>query len=109
MLDIEDDSVCVVAYVEDRLPFGIKNFIFKVKDKLASYLKITDFGQCRQFIGINIERRKTGLMLNQTAYINRILDAANMINCKPTKTALTMAHPPFEKCTDWTDSKRSQM
>lgn len=63
ILDIEGDSVCVVTHVDDLLLFGIKNLILRVKDKLASFLKITDLGECRHFLCISKEKRKNRLML----------------------------------------------
>lgn len=39
MLDIKGNSVCIVAYINDPLLFGIKNSILIAKERLTLYTK----------------------------------------------------------------------
>lgn len=49
-----------------------------------------DFGQCEHFLGLNFKRdlnRKT-ISINQTTYLNSVLQRFGMENCKPSKTPM---------------------
>lgn len=79
-----------------------------MKEKLASYLKSFDVGECHHFFAINIEPRINKHIMNQSACKNCTMDAANRAICNYTKTPLLMAPSVWERHRDTTDVKKIQ-
>jgi len=65
-----------------------------VKEEIAGKFEVTDKGQLRHFIGMEIERDgKTGeIMLGQKQYILNMLKTYGMEDCKPTNVPLDAGH-----------------
>lgn len=81
--------VYVAVYVDDLLIFSnnvsMKN---KLKNSLSYHFKMKDLGEAKSCIGIHITRnRQDGkIYLDQTKYIDCILDKFGMNECNPIKT-----------------------
>lgn len=74
------------------------------KNVFLLHLKISNHGECSNFLRIKIEKRPNGLLLSQSAYSTRILESAIMYHWNPTKKMLPLAHPLYEEpklTTDW--------
>ena len=57
--------------------------INRVKEKLKTRFKMKDLGEMSTFLGINIEKTNSGLYLNQSNYLQRLLKRFGMEDCKP--------------------------
>lgn len=83
----KDKSLIVAVYVDDLLIFWkdeeLKN---KLKSSLNTWFKMKDMGKATNCVGINISYTEDGISLDQTKYIEDILQKFNMAECKPVKT-----------------------
>ncbi len=84
----------IVVYVDDlSIAYSDPNDLDKLFKALeAKHLSFTQEGLFTDFLGIKFERNdKTGtLTLTQKGLINKILEAAQMTNCKPNWTPTTL-------------------
>lgn len=48
-----------------------------------SKFKMKDLGTVEKFLGMRIIREKDRVIINQTKYIEQMLERFNMSNCKP--------------------------
>jgi len=84
-------DLIVILFVDDILLFASdKATILKAKGWLTSEYKMTDLGELKQFLGMQIERdRKNRTMfICQTRYFNRVLEQCKMHDCKGCKTPM---------------------
>ena len=59
----------IVLYLDDLLITGsCNNQIGSIKASLHSEFAMTDLGLLKQFLGLDIEQSKRGIMLSQTKY-----------------------------------------
>ncbi len=94
---IEDGKIAllVLVYVDDMAiagPNGIR--IEKFKTDLGDKFEITDLGELKYILGIQVsrDRKARTISLNQTAYINQILARFGMQDCTPVSTPLNVKH-----------------
>lgn len=86
-----DSVTIVVLYVDDLLIFGDRSkHITHVKDTLKKQYKMTDLGPVARFLGLRITRNRSTrtLDVDQTEYIQSVLERFNMADCKPARTPL---------------------
>jgi ribonuclease HI len=79
------------VYVDDFIIVcKIKEFIIELREFLSVHFKITDLGDAKYILGIQIIRdRDTGVIkLSQRQYVKEVLEKFNMGSCKPVKTPL---------------------
>ena len=73
----------LLIYVDDIILAGKdKTKVNKFKEKLKGRFKIKDVGELNTFLGINIKRKNRGLFLNQTYYLQKLLERFKMTDCK---------------------------
>lgn len=78
--------IIIATYIDDLLllsnDVNLKNTI---KEKLQSTFKMKDLGEASKFLGINISRNRNGgtISIDQTEYIEEILERFNMSECNP--------------------------
>lgn len=83
--------IIIVTYVDDLLllsnDVNLKN---EIKEKLQSTFKMKDLGEASKFLGINISRDRNNdtISIDQTEYIEEILERFNMSECNPAITPL---------------------
>ena len=81
--DKNGDFTAVVAYVDDLLLTGnLLSNIKIVKESLHEAFTIKDLGELAYFLGIEVSRTASGILLNQRKYILDLLKDCNMENCK---------------------------
>ena len=79
-----NEIVVICIYVDDLIITGDnEECINDIKAKLKSEFKISDLGELRYFLGIEIIRKKEGLCLSQRKYILDMLQKFGMLACKP--------------------------
>ncbi|KAK6139194.1 hypothetical protein DH2020_027061 [Rehmannia glutinosa] len=75
MLKRLDDYVILCLYVDDMLIIGSNDRIIKsTKDMLNSMFDMKDIGLADVILGIKISRTSNGLVLDQSYYVDKILE-----------------------------------
>jgi len=86
-----EDTVIVATWVDDLLQCGTKcKKQAEVKEHLSRYYKVKELGPISYFLGILVKRDlESGVMqLNQTAYIDSMLERFDMKECKAAFTPM---------------------
>ena len=84
-------DLIVLLFVDDILLFAKdKATILEAKEWLKSQYRMTDLGELRQFLGMQIERDRKNrkMFLGQRRYFDRILEQCKMQDCKGCKTPM---------------------
>ena len=96
----------MAIYVDDILICGPNELICEeFFTTISQFFKMEDKGSVSSFLGLNIIRTPDYIAINQTGYIDRILERFQMVNCKTAKTPLNPSLPlrkatPTDKRTD---------
>lgn len=77
--------------------------------KLRKLFVITDFGRQTHFLGVKITFRTDRIFLSQLAYIQKVIQMANMADAKPTKYPLPMSHPLYRNIIDPSPEEGAKM
>ncbi|KAJ4720471.1 Retrovirus-related Pol polyprotein from transposon TNT 1-94 [Melia azedarach] len=86
---INMDLVVILIYVDDIIVTGNNtNQIEETVQKLHSNFALKDLGQLHFFLGIEVCRTPTKLVLSQCKYISELLKRVNMTQCKGIETPL---------------------
>lgn len=84
-IKINADLLTIIAvYVDDFFIFS--NDVCEIdclKLKLSCEFRLKDLGQARQILGMKVTRNKDAIILDQTDYINCVLNRFSMSDCKP--------------------------
>ena len=92
--------VVLALYVDDFFLFSDS---VKAADLVASMLEekvsIRNLGEIREYLGIRVRRSGNCIMLDQSTYIERVIERFNYQNCKPVsspmeRTYLGLSHDP---------------
>jgi hypothetical protein len=89
-LYIRHDAL-IAVYVDDMSLFAERiETIQQLKQQLKGKYEMTDLGEMKRFLGIDItrDRKARTIRLNQERYIDEVLQRYGMGNCKPMKTPL---------------------
>ncbi|CAB1118025.1 unnamed protein product [Ectocarpus sp. CCAP 1310/34] len=89
LYDHDDVQVYLTLYVDDLLLAGNNsNAISMIKKKLKQRFKMTDMGEVKLVLGMEIKRDRNqgALTISQEAYTKSILERFGMSECKPTST-----------------------
>lgn len=84
-------TLLILAYVDD-LPITGNNLqeIIQTKKELHDQFNITELGELRYFLGLEIAKTKDGLHIGQHKYALDILAAAHLTDSKPVNTPWTL-------------------
>lgn len=78
--------ITALIYVDDVILAGDNlEFMNKVKEYLDKKLSIKDLGVLKYFLGIEVTRTKTGIVLSQRKYVLDILKETKMEECRPSR------------------------
>lgn len=91
------NPIFIVVYVDDLLVIGSSKSIEEVKKKLSKLFSVIDLGPCTCFLGMNIIRKPNGIFISQNSYTERLIEAAGMFDCNPTRSPLPLHHPLYEE------------
>ena len=79
----------LLVYVDDIILAGNdKEEIVRIKQALNQTFKIKDLGNLRYFLGLEVARSKTGIMVNQRKYALELFTDAGLLACKPAPTRI---------------------
>ena len=82
---VGESVVHLTVYVDDVALFGDKDLIKWCISKVSQKYTITDQGELRDILGVQIHRTETKILLNQERFINKILKNFSMETCNPKK------------------------
>ena len=103
------DNVILLVYVDDVLLFGMDEDIERISKRLSEIFTVTDLGRCTHFLGVKVEYRDDGVFMSQSAYVQKIIEYANMSNAKHTKYPLPLSHPLYEEVSDLSPAETVEM
>ena len=79
----------VLVYVDDLLLTGSNaNLIDATKTKLHQQFKMKDLGNLKYFLGIEVLRSTSGVILNQRKYVLELISDTGLSGSKPAITPL---------------------
>jgi hypothetical protein len=85
------DNIYIIVYVDDLLIIGENlKLINYLKIELSKYLDLTDLGDVKYFLGLEIirNREKRSIILKQSKYIDNILTKFSKKNLNPISTPM---------------------
>jgi hypothetical protein len=82
------DTCIIAVYVDDLAILGTEQAVKEVKATLASSFKMTDLGELRHFLGLEIDRNidTQSITISQERYCLRILDDFHSTDSNPVAT-----------------------
>ena len=90
------EKVITVIYIDDAGFMGFN--IAPVKEKKQAFMarwKCHDLGKLKEFLGITIKCIGQKVMLDQTVYLDKVLEHFGMTNVIPAKTPILHAYQPI--------------
>lgn len=86
---IGPDLEIVVVYVDDLILISPTEVsMVELKQLISSCFEVKDMGPLHFLMGIEFERYNNSLLMNQTKYIESILEEFNMKECHPVSTPI---------------------
>ena len=83
--------VIVSLYVDDMIYTGSSlALISKFRDSMMNMFDMTDLGELKYFLGLEIVQNETGIFMSQKKYIEDTLKKFNMSGCKMTSTPMNL-------------------
>ena len=70
----------------------MKERSFTLMKNLSKEFEVKDLGQLRYFLGIEIARNPTGIVLSQRKYVLDLLSETGMLGCRPASTPIDPNH-----------------
>lgn len=80
----------IAVYVDDILVVATIEETISIKSRLMDKFKMTDNGELKHYLGMEVENTATGLKLYQRHYIFEMLERFGMSECKPCSTPATL-------------------
>ena len=97
MKSSKDNKSFVLVYVDDLIIMAITaGEILEIKNYLKTHFSITELGDAKHFLGLQVERVDNGIFVGQPGYSKEILRDLDMENCKPRPTPMAVGweHDP---------------
>lgn len=89
--DENSDILILSMYVDDLLITGnSKKQIDLFADKLKEEFEMTNLGEMKYFLGIEVEQTENGIFISQKKYASDILKRFKMQQCKPVDTPVAL-------------------
>ena len=106
---ISESVVHLTVYVDDVALFGDKDLIKWCINKVSQKYTITDQGELRDILGVQIHRNETKILLNQERFINEILKNFSMETCNPKKIPCSLDLKLEKSMEAQTETEKEQM
>lgn len=87
----KQNGIRIAIYVDNLLIFGPKVYDVNVlKGLLTTYFEMSDLGPCFYYLSMQLTRNRAAqtITLTQTCYIEHVLQALGMENCRPLTTPM---------------------
>ena len=83
-------------YVDDLNIIGSPKDIEEARKHLKTEFEMKDLGKTKYCLGLQLEHRPLGILVHQSAYIQKILEKFNMDKSYPSKTPMVVRSPEME-------------
>ncbi|KAJ0970933.1 hypothetical protein J5N97_018892 [Dioscorea zingiberensis] len=84
-------TVYMLVYVDDIIITGSSDqAVNQLLQKLQAEFAIKDLGELHYFLGIEVKKTSTGIVLTQSKYTSELLKKMNMEKCKPVTAPMTV-------------------
>src|SRR6266851_2473904 len=91
----KDQSIIVIVYVDDVLFLGTdKQKLLKIKELFMKQWECRDLGDAQEFLHMCIRQKDGKIYLNQTTYLQKVIEHFNLQNAKPALTPLPKGYQP---------------
>ncbi len=85
------NGFCIISvYVDDLNIIGNTQDIDEARNHLKTEFEMKDLGQTKFCLGLQLEHLPTGILIHQSAYIQKILEKFNMDKSYPSKTPMVV-------------------
>lgn len=103
-----DQFIALLVYVDDIVITGPNvQAINSLKDFLHSEFKLKDLGNLKYFLGIEIARSNSGIVISQRHYTLQLLEDTGYLSCKPANAPMDpKTHLSFHECDLLTDASQ---
>ncbi len=86
----------MLAYVDDILFMGPNQSLLKSKKALfMKQWECRDLGDCKEFLQMWITRKAGNIFIDQTAYLQKVVQRFGMTNAKTARTPLPQGYKPL--------------
>jgi hypothetical protein len=86
------------GYVDDLNIIGTELDINEAQDHLKTEFDMKDLGQIKSCLGLHLEHLPMGILVHESAYVQKVLEKFNMDKSYPSKTPMVVRD--LEKDTD---------
>lgn len=101
MLTIHVDDILIISNNQVAID--------DLKKKLNTVFKMKELGVVSQYLGVRITRSKGCIMLDQTAYIDEVLERFGMSDANPVSTPMNPSEKLTKEMSPQTDAEREKM
>jgi hypothetical protein len=106
----KDKSIFAIVYVDNVLFLGPnKKDLLHVKEEFMKKWECRDLGEAKEFLLICIQRKNGRIYLNQTAYLQKVLQRFQLQNANPAHTLLPEGYQPSPNMSPADPSLHSQL
>jgi hypothetical protein len=93
-----ETGFCIISvYVDDLNIIGNTQDIDEARNHLKTEFEMKDLGKTKFCLGLQLEHLPSGILVHQTAYIQKILEKFNMDKSYPSKTPMVVRSLDVEK------------
>src|SRR5580693_5502403 len=105
----KDKSIVTIVYVDDVLFLGPnKKDLLHAKEEFMKKWECRDLGKAKEFLHMCIQRKNGRIYLDQTAYLQKVLQRFKLQNANPVHTPLPEGYQPSPNTSPADPSLRSQ-
>jgi len=87
----------ILVYVDDLNIIGNPKDIEEARNHLTTEFEMKDLGKTKYCLGLQLEHLPSGILVHQSAYIQKILEKFNMDKSYPSKTPMVVRSLEMEK------------
>ena len=86
--------VIIVVYVDNIIFFGTMLLCEEKKKLFIKKWECRDLGTATEFLSMRIRREKRSILLDQTTYLDKVLECFGHMNAKPAWTLMVEGYYP---------------
>jgi len=91
----KDQSIIIIVYVDNVLFLGTdKQKLLKTKELFMKRWECRDLGNAQEFLRMRIRRKDDKIYLDQSVYLQKVIEHFNLQNAKPAPTPLPEGYQP---------------
>src|SRR5216683_6141753 len=91
----KDQSIIIIVYIDDVLFLGAdKQKLLKIKELFMKRWECRDLGDAQEFLCMHIRWKDGKIYLDQTAYLQKVIERFDLQNAKPAPTPLPEGYQP---------------